>query len=93
MPDIDASKATVNHLVLTPQQEAAFVTADAIRAALVQAMATLQTIIDAPDPAGGTLSGAVLSNHVRNQAAAIKSLARIQRRIIRHQLADYAGSD
>lgn len=67
--------------------------AAAIVTGLAQAMATLSTIIDAPAPANGTMSTAVLSAHVRDQAAAIRALARIQRRLIRYMFGAFDGAD
>lgn len=64
-----------------------------VREQLANALATLQTIIDSPDPAAGTLTSAQLSNAVRSLNTAVKALARHERRLIRLALADYTGSD
>lgn len=60
---------------------------------LRNALGTLTTIIDAADPGAGTLTGIQLSNAVRSLNTAVKALARIERRLIRHAVRDFTGSD
>lgn len=56
-------------------------------------LAQLQAIIDTADPAAGTLTAAQLSTAVRSLSASVKTLARIDRRMIRLALARFDGTD
>lgn len=60
---------------------------------LAATLASLQAIIDAADPAAGTLTAAQLSNAVRSLTTAVKTLARGERRLIRYAVRDFTGSD
>jgi hypothetical protein len=63
-----------------------------IATALAQALADLQAILDANDPAAGTLTAAALSNAVRHLSTAVKTLALIEKRTVRYLTGDFTGT-
>lgn len=79
---------TPEEVVLTAQtnEQALLALADA-------GLAQLQAIIDAADPAAGTLTTAQLSTAVRTLTSAVKTEARIQRRIIRLAIGKLDSTD
>lgn len=79
----------------TPEETAAAAVANesTLRQQAELGLAQLQAIIDAADPAAGTLTTAQLSNAVRQLTAAVKTEARIQRRLIRLAISKLDGTD
>lgn len=63
-----------------------------IATALGNGQSALQAILDASDPAAGTLTAVQLSAAVRQLASAAKTLALINKRIIRYVTGDFTGT-
>lgn len=60
---------------------------------LDQALAAMQTIIDTPDLAAGTLTAAQLSTAARQLQTAAKAEARLLKNVVRHLRATYNAVD